>query len=292
MCPIKSIIVLSANTLRKRIMKYLLITILSLITLSLTAHDVELRFVENRVEGDLLIVNIDMRASTYDFNLASHNIRAFYNHQSLELVDIASQLPIEQYSSPVVNELFTDGVEVNEGVLPFEDHMGFINMSVSLDDLANGGIDITTAWTTIHTATFKIKSSDDVANIVWAMENVTDVYATAFVEVGEWISAQKIVAKNVFDLRNFEQKIETAEALTSDFEVTVGPNPTTSYVTVSQPAQSAQLSIIDMTGAIIKEMNLSEGQTQIDLGAMGSGSYVFFIQSGEQTYTQQVLVAE
>jgi hypothetical protein len=170
--------------------------------------------------------------------------------------------------------------------------MGFINMSVSLDDLANGGIEMTTEWTTIHTATFKIKSLDEVANIVWAMENVTDVYATAFVEVGEWISAQKIIAKNVFDLRNFEQKLEVASTISDDFEVTVGPNPTHSYVMVSQPNTSAELSIINMAGSVVKEMSLTEGQTRIDLGAMGTGSYVFFIQSGEQRFTRQVLVAE
>ena len=58
------------------------------IMMSLTlafGNDVELRFTENRVEGNLLFIDIDIRGSNYDFNLASHNIRAFYDHESVEL---------------------------------------------------------------------------------------------------------------------------------------------------------------------------------------------------------------
>ena len=62
-------------------------------------HDVELRFTENRVEGDLLFIDIDIKATNYDFNLASHSIRAYYDHAALELVDISSQLPEAKYSN-------------------------------------------------------------------------------------------------------------------------------------------------------------------------------------------------
>jgi hypothetical protein len=273
-------------------MKYLLIAIFTLSINLLSAHDVELRFTQNRIEGDLLFVNIDMRGSTYDFNLASHNVRAFYNHAGLELIDIASQLPVASYSEPRVIESFTDGMEVNTGVLPFEDHMGFINMSVTLTDLVHGGIQITTDWTTIHTATFRIKSSTQVAQIVWAMENVTDVYATAFVEVGEWVAPYKIETKNVFDLRNFEQKIAVGENLSNDFTVTIGPNPTQSFVMIDQPSALAQLSIINMTGSIVKEMSLTAGQTKVDVSNYAAGSYIFFLQNGDHTSTKQILITE
>ena len=51
-----------------------LITLILAILVSGAAfgHDVELRFTENRIEGDLLFIDIDIKATDYDFNLADH----------------------------------------------------------------------------------------------------------------------------------------------------------------------------------------------------------------------------
>ena len=273
-------------------MKNLITIILTIAATALFGHDVELRFVENRVEGELLFIDIEMRASTYDFNLASHNVRAYYDHSSIELLDVTSQLPEGKYGEPNVDQMFTDGQEVELGLLSFEDHMGFINMSVQLSDNKEGGMDITTSWTTIHTATFKIVNADRKANIVWAMEEVTEGYATAFVEVAEWVSEGQIVAKNAFDLRNFEQEIELNTVVDTDFEVKIGPNPTSNYAIITQSVEGAILSIIDMTGSIVKETSLNAGETVLDVQNFTSGSYVFVIQSGEKSFAEQILITE
>ncbi len=273
-------------------MKNLITLILTIAAAALFGHDVELRFTENRVEGDLLFVNIDMRASTYDFNLASHNIRAYYDHSSIELIDVTSQLPEGKYGTPNVDQMFTDGHEVEMGILSFEDHMGFINMSVQLNDTQQGGMDITTDWTTIHTATFKIVNSEKRANIVWAMEEVTEGYATAFVEVAEWVSSDQIVSMNAFDLRNFEQDIEMNVVSEGEYEVKIGPNPTSNYAVITQPKEGAILSVINMSGSVVKETSLEAGETVIDVQNFTSGSYVFVIQHGDQSFAEQILITE
>jgi len=68
-------------------MKYLVALILAILVSGVGfGHDVELRFTENRVDGDLLFIDIDIKATDYDLNLASHSIRAYYDHAALELV--------------------------------------------------------------------------------------------------------------------------------------------------------------------------------------------------------------
>ena len=116
--------------------------LLLLVTFSLSANDVELRFTEERIEGDLLYINVEAKASTYDFNLAGHNIRAYYNHSTMELVEINSLLPTNLYGIPTYDEVITTGKKLELGILPFEDNMGFINMFVSLDNNQPGGIQI------------------------------------------------------------------------------------------------------------------------------------------------------
>ena len=79
-------------------MKNLITLILAILVSGVVfGHDVELRFTENRIEGDLLFIDIDIKATDYDFNLADHSIRAYYDHAALELIDITSQLPEVQH---------------------------------------------------------------------------------------------------------------------------------------------------------------------------------------------------
>ena len=274
-------------------MKNLLTLILALLISGVAfGHDVELRFTENRVEGDLLFIDIDIKATDYDFNLASHSIRAYYDHAALELVDVTSQLPEAKYSSPAIEQMFTDGHDVELGILPFEDHMGFINMSVQLDDSKQGGVDITTEWTTVHTATFKIIDNSRKAHIVWANEAKTSDFATAFVEVAEWVNADQIIAKRAFDLVNFEEDINTAVQEEVAVEVKIGPNPTSSVANIYQDVNGALLSVINMNGSVVIEQSLQQGTTTVNVEGLNSGSYIFLVSQGAESHAEQVMITD
>ena len=93
----------------------------------------------------------------------------------------------------------------------------------------------------------------------------------------------------VFDLVNFEKKI-SKEDLATEYDVTIGPNPTSSYAYITQPSERALLSIIDMGGNIVKETLLTTGENKIDIEEMASGSYVFMIESEEFTQTEQIVI--
>jgi len=274
-------------------MKNLITLILALLVSGVAfGHDVELRFTENRVEGDLLFIDIDIKATDYDLNLASHSIRAYYDHAALELVDITSQLPEAKYSSPAIEQMFTDGHNVELGILPFEDHMGFINMSVQLDDSNQGGVDISTEWTTVHTATFKIIDDSRKGHIVWANEAKTSEFATAFVEVAEWVNADEIIAKRAFDLVNFEEDINTAVQEEVAFEVKIGPNPTSSVANIYQDVDGALLSVINMSGSTVIEQSLQQGTTTVNVEGLSSGSYIFLVSQGAESHAEQVMITD
>ena len=274
-------------------MKNLITLILAILVSGVAfGHDVELRFTENRVEGDLLFIDIDIKATDYDFNLADHSIRAYYDHAALELIDITSQLPEAKYSSPAIEQMFTDGQDVQLGVLPFEDHMGFINMSVQLDDSQQGGVDITTEWTTVHTATFKIIDDSKTAHIVWANEAKTSEFATAFVEVAEWVNADEIIAKRAFDLRNFEGDIDRAVEEEVTFEVKIGPNPTSSVANIYQDMDGALLSVINLRGSVVIEQSLQQGTTTVNVEGLSSGSYIFLVTQGTESHAEQVMITD
>lgn len=274
-------------------MKYLLIITLLVCQLSIAvAHDVELRFSENHIEGDLLFVDIDIRASTYDFNLADHNLRAYYDHSAMELVSISSVLPEDKYSSIHLEESYTDGSLSGEPHLSYEDDMAFINMSVRMTDNQKGGTMISDKWTTIHRATFKIVNGDEKLSIAWAIEEVTQDYATAFVEVAEWIAPGKIETKNVFDLVNFEKQVEKLTSDNDVYEVKMGPNPTSDYVIITQNDNNANLSIIDLSGATVKEMGLKQGENLVNINDLLAGSYVFLVYSNNKSSAEHIIVSE
>ncbi len=273
-------------------MKNLITFLLGIIATVTLANDVELRFTENRVEGDLLFIDIDIKSSNFDFNLASHNIRAYYDHKAIELIDVTSQLPEGKYGKPNIEQMFTDGQNVDMGVLSFEDHMGFINMSVQLNDTKNGGADVTSEWQTIHTMTFKITNANVNANIVWATAHQTEAYATAFVELGEWLGDDQINTIEYIEYSNYEEAITEDKLSVTDLEIKIGPNPTSDYAVISQPYSEAQLSIIDMTGSVLSEMMLESGTQTINVDQLNSGSYIFLIRTAGQSHSKQIMITE
>ena len=188
--------------------------------------------------------------------------------------------------------MFTDGHDIQLGALPFEDHMGFINMSVQLDDSQQGGVDITTEWTTVHTATFKIIDDSRTAHIVWANEAKTAEFATAFVEVAEWVNADEIIAKRAFDLVNFQEDINRVVEEEVTFEVTIGPNPTSNVANIYQDMDGALLSVINMSGSVVIERTLEQGTTAVNVDALSSGSYIFLVTQGTESHAEQVMITD
>ena len=74
------------------------------------------------------------------------------------------------------------------------DALGFLNYSIDLMNLASGGINLTGDGEWVNTTLICFELADETIadpnaclNLIWARSGLTDAYATAFVEVSEWI---------------------------------------------------------------------------------------------------------
>ncbi len=272
-------------------MKILNTLVLTLLALAFVhAHDVELRFVEKEVKGNMLYIDVDIRASSYDFSLASHNLRAYYDHESLDFIELVSLLPSDKYTTPQVKHKVSTQKNVPINVLSFDDDFGFINASVILNDIQEGGVGVTTDWQTIHTAVFKIKDHESSPSVVWALEGRTDEYATAFVEIAEWLSPSEIKAKNVFDVRNYEGQLAKNESIdTEAISIVIGPNPAQDKAIITHSLSAADLTIIDLSGQIVSQDKMNDDEHIVDMTAMVEGAYIFMIEKDDYSYTEQVV---
>ncbi len=270
-------------------MRTFIITLIALCNLALLqAHDVELRFTNNTVIGDKLYIDVEMRASSYEFSLADHNIRAYYDNTQMRLNAVEANRP-DLYSTPKYNEVSTNGQEIDINRLPFDDHMTFVNLSVLLNDKNQAGEHITTEWTALYTMEFELVNESNDIHLAWAMEGVTDAYATAFVQVSEWLGPNKIQSKNVFDLVNWKETVEKKNILQETVEVSITPNPASEYLKIAHDFDYAQYTLIDMSGSIVLSGRVADGE-RIAVSDMASGSYVLMVEHAGYAHTEQVII--
>ena len=227
-------------------------------------------------------VNIQLKSTDDALVLAGQNYRIFYNTDVLTLNEELSdtKLPVGKYT----DILFTNTVENVKasgiGALDFDDNMGFSNFSIDLLDQVDGGVTINAGdeWTTVATLNFTITDDIDDMQLVWGREDRSEEYATAFVEMAEWVSPRKIASLNVSEYHDLDFTYEGAEELDiMTFEF--GPNPTTEFVNISfgQPLTSnAELRFINMKGQVSKRVDLDAGSTntQVFMTDVPAGNYV------------------
>jgi hypothetical protein len=129
------------------------------------------------------------------FNLAGQNYRIFYNSALAGYVSGVSTLPGQYQGFTLVQDLQDVNADAVNGPLTFEATLGFLNYAMDLNDTQNGGIVLpANQWTTTSTLCFVVEpvvfsDPNTCLEFVWAREGLTDNYATAFVEVSRWVSA-------------------------------------------------------------------------------------------------------
>lgn len=179
-------------------MKYLILNFfLFLLSFHLSAQNYDTRF-------QLSMINCETQQVCYDvqlrpngavgFNLAGQNYRLFYNSSIAAYLSGQSLLPSQYGDYTLVQDVQGADASEIDGPLAFESTLGFLNYTMDLNDIQNGGITLTAnQWTSTTNLCFTVE--DDVLNsmescfeLIWAREGLTDEYATAFVEVSRWVS--------------------------------------------------------------------------------------------------------
>ncbi len=274
-------------------MKTLVTTLFAVLVLNFCfASDVEIRFANEEVSMERLYVDVEIRAKSGSFNLGTQNLRAYYNTSAIQLNNglSKSSLSTEAYNKLKVVSKFeaVNADDVNQ--LNFDNNMGFVNFTIELADMQKGGVTVAGEWTSVATLVFDIQDHDTDAHLVWAREGKSDAYATAFVEMAEWIAPNTIRTKEVEEYHDLSKSM--SDELEGALDIQIGPNPTTDYVMINQNKTNTTLAIVNMSGKVMMETALTQNDNKIDLQNLNAGQYIFYVRDGANTISEKVLKVE
>lgn len=145
------------------------------------------------------------------WNLAGQNYRIFFDGSMAVYIDGSARrlLDPNQYSDILLTANIPNvDASAFPGDLPFQSTLSFLNYSVDLMNLTNGGINLPANGDWISTTELCFEVTQEVIDdgseclgLVWARMGKTDGIATAFVEVSQWVAANSTTEAitNIFD---------------------------------------------------------------------------------------------
>ncbi|MCZ2102542.1 MAG: hypothetical protein LC107_13505, partial [Chitinophagales bacterium] len=161
-------------------------------------YNIRLSLDEVDCETKEVCYNVQLQANDDDVHLAGQNYRIYWDGSIGLFKSGESVLPVPMYTGYTQVQLFENQNATGFGPLPFESTLSFINYTMDLSDLNAGGIVLPLGvWTTTSKLCFTVTQEvfDDpnlCMNVVFARPGLTDGYATAFMEVAEWINPTKL----------------------------------------------------------------------------------------------------
>ncbi len=264
--------------------------------------DLRLHAVSFDAVDGAMYVDVQLR---YDqsgqFVLGGQNFRLFYNSESLVLdaESSTSRLPKKLYSALniVENHEGINADEVNQ--VSFDDDMGYVNLSIDLKANEQGGIVMRRSdeWIAVARLKFNIKEARDDYQIVWGRLGKTDKYATAFVEVSEWIEPYNIRTADVSYFEDLEMINERKIDEDVIQQVKIGPNPASEFLNVnfSNPAaQNGTILIRDIAGRTVSKKNYERGMQNVrmDLSNLSAAQYLMDVISEDNApiYREKIIL--
>lgn len=165
-------------------------------------YDIRFRLSSVNCSGLQVCYETQVRsADGQSWNLAGQNYRIFYDASKASYrsgtARRADNLDPAMYSDVLLTADFqnTDASGF-PGDLPFQSTLSFLNYSIDLMNLTNGGIDLPASGDFVSTSELCFDVTQEVVDdpneclgLVWARTGKTDGLATAFVQVSQWIEA-------------------------------------------------------------------------------------------------------
>lgn len=284
-------------------MKYILFIFFTLLSICSSAEkQIQIRFNQEfvDVESQSVYVAIELAVENSSLVLADQNYRLYFNSADLKFngEGSSSDLPLDKYSSIDFLERI-EGVNVQgTNQLSFDEDMGFINFKIDLLDDNNGGVVLSSkdGWQKIAILKFDILNDSKEENLVWSQPHITDEYATAFVEITEWIAP--------FENRNLEvseygDAQVTLNSITAPINIAVGPNPTADFIKIelSDAFQSpSTIMVTDASGQvrINQAIPLGTDSMTINIDSLPSTMYVVEVIDNDNTliYSDKLIVVD
>lgn len=170
--------------------------------LSQQEYDIRFSIKESNCDERQMCYYTQIRsADGQTWNLAGQNYRIYYDASMASYIDgtarRADELDPNQYSDILLTANLQDrDASAFPGDIPFKSTLSFLNYSVDLMNLTNGGVDLPASGEWISTTELCFEVTQEVLDegseclgLVWARMGKTDGIATAFVEISEWEQA-------------------------------------------------------------------------------------------------------
>lgn len=221
-----------------------------------------------------------------DVQLWGQNYRLYYNTSNVEFIEesLESNLSIAYYSEAVLKQHIYDVDASGFGVLPFESNLGFINFYIDDKTKVGGQIQLNKNKTlSIVEMCFDNKLYP--GDIVWASEESTATYATAFNEMTILnLSTKKNIKKEFINYSVLIDEERIAQPTVATLNLDYYPNPFTDRLVMDfhkPTVDPVQVTVFDLFGKAVQNINLPIGSTEllIDGTNLTAGGYVINVQS-------------
>lgn len=253
-------------------------------------NGVDIRFATNTYDNasHTLYVDIQVRTQGNQLVLAGQNYRIYYDASALSLKEDNSKLllPVEKYSS-VNFHTVKEGIDARgAGQLDFDENLGFANFSIDLINQKEGGllIEANDHWYSVATLEFKVLDLDESIDLIWGRENKSESYATAYVEMAEWLAPKKIKSLRINEYVDFNAEASSKNESLDLIQMSFGPNPSRDIVklTFTQEVEAnSEIVIRDVVGreVLSSRINESTSQAKINISSIPQGNYIIELRS-------------
>lgn len=218
--------------------------------------------------------------------LAGQNYRLYYNSDAVILDEGSIQSYLPKSYSPL--QLVQHNFDVDAtgfGVLPFDNHLGFINLANDYN-LSSATPVMIGVGETVDVAQLCLNITDESeeSQITWAREDLTQTYATAFVEIAtvEGTRLKKMHIDGLSVLGTRTSLWQEGSVLGLEYF----PNPFKDHLEIKfnhALNEHAQLEVMDIFGSLLQSKDLNNGTSQvtIDGADLPEGALLIKIRQGE-----------
>lgn len=206
--------------------------------------------------------------SEVSVKLAGQNYRLYYNSDAglLKESSVVSKLSTAYTPLKLVEHRF-DIDASGFGVLPYDAHLGFINLATDLNLNAGNPLTLSSGQQLVVAELCFNVSEDEVPQITWAQDNLTHTYATAFVELA-LMDANGQTHQGNISVYKVTSKGNTNIQEATVFSTKYYPNPFSDRLNLSFNQaldDNSELKVYDVFGKLVLTRNLKKGITSFEL---------------------------
>ncbi len=205
--------------------------------------------------------------------LAGQNYRMYYDSDAalLDEKSIVSYLS-NAYTPLKLVQHTHDADASGYGNLPFEQHLGFINLAVDYKLSSAARADIGAGEKiNVGRLCFNRVADKDI-QLTWAKQGITETYATAFVEIAQ-MDGKKLKKLNIEDLIVINETTTSVESVHSELgSLDYYPNPFNDQLVIkfsSALTAQTQLEVIDILGRSLYSEDISKGTESVSIKGQG-----------------------